>query len=162
MFALETVPNAVVLIKVAAELAERTNALLPVVVSLGNAATAVDELIDIGTAKVAHIVVVLGGEAGWCSVRVGAAGVVRLGSGHEEEERIRIFFNRVDHIMLAGVALIAWLFERTVRAVLGNRVADARALSAGAAGIILLGRVVAADGGRVRRDSRLRRARRVS
>ena len=62
-------------------------------------------------------------------------------------------FNKVDHCLLAEAALITWLFERTVRAVLGNRgagsVADARALSAGAAGIILLGRGVSANIGLV-------------
>jgi hypothetical protein len=51
--------------------------------------------------------------------------------------------NKVDNFAKAEAAFITWLHGRTVRAVLGNNgaesVADARALSASAAGIILLG-----------------------
>ena len=64
-----------------------------------------------GQALQSHVPLVAGAHADALSACIGQVG----------HKRAVIVFNWVDHILLAEAALITWLFERTARAVQGNR-----------------------------------------
>ena len=86
LLALKAGLTAVLLVEVMAELAQRTDALLPVAINLGNATVVIDELFDFGAAEDAPISMLLGGVAGRFDSRTSAAGVVHMGKGLEKDE----------------------------------------------------------------------------
>ena len=91
LLALKAGLTAVLLVEIMAELAQSTNALLPVANKLGDATSVMDELFDFGAAEDVLISMLLGGVTGRSDPRTSAAGVVHMGKGLEKDERVWIF-----------------------------------------------------------------------